>query len=428
MAKYALLNCWTDRNKGDLGIMIATIEEIRKVDIDARIIGISCFSDYDEMFHKRHIILKDYVDELYPALYGNLIFCIGQREYKNTVCKILLRLFELIRMAFVFVLPNKCARLFLTQQEISTLTAIMSCDISIAKGGSVFVEYANTLRARMALTRICNMYDLLHKFHCPYYILGQSFGPVRSKRGIRDVNRVIHNAEKVFLREFACVKEYPELALQGDNILFSNDAGFLLPSIKPSGDTGIVEGHFNVGMTLRPAGEDMMAYECEMAKVIQQLCNIYGADVHIFPQVSEDSEPDNTTALRIIKKIEKPYQSQVYHHTENLRPQEMKYQYGQMRIFIGTRLHSTIFALSAGTPAIVLVYHGTKAQGIFDAIGIPEMVVLAPITSEKVMEQVSYAVNNRDRIKNTIAEGVMKAQKDMTNAIRIIINDASKRK
>lgn len=40
--KYAILNCWTDLNKGDLGIMISTIDEIRKQDHKAEIIGISC--------------------------------------------------------------------------------------------------------------------------------------------------------------------------------------------------------------------------------------------------------------------------------------------------------------------------------------------------------------------------------------------------
>ena len=50
MGKYAMLNCWSDLNKGDLGIMLATIQEIHRQDENAEVIAISSFDQYDPMF------------------------------------------------------------------------------------------------------------------------------------------------------------------------------------------------------------------------------------------------------------------------------------------------------------------------------------------------------------------------------------------
>jgi colanic acid/amylovoran biosynthesis protein len=58
---------------------------------------------------------------------------------------------------------------------------------------------------------------------------------------------------------------------------------------------------------------------------------------------------------------------------EDLAPRELVALYGRARAVVGTRFHSVIFALAAGTPAFAVSYFGPKAQGIMDMLGMSEL-------------------------------------------------------
>lgn len=104
--KYAILNCWKDQNKGDLGIMFATIDELRKWDQQADIIGVSCFDMSDEDFVNNHILLRRKISEIYPAIFGSLFLKIGSRVFKNKFAKMVVAALELFRM-FLFLIDRK---------------------------------------------------------------------------------------------------------------------------------------------------------------------------------------------------------------------------------------------------------------------------------------------------------------------------------
>ena len=80
--------------------------------------------------------------------------------------------------------------------------------------------------------------------------------------------------------------------------------------------------------------------------------------------------------------------------------------------------------MSAGTPAIGIVYHGTETQGVFDNIGVPELIISGEVTSEKLIDRYEYMVENRDEIVSKISCGVNKAREEMTSAIKLIVQTA----
>lgn len=41
--KYSLINCYSDYNKGDLGIILTTVRFLQEIDKDADITGISTY-------------------------------------------------------------------------------------------------------------------------------------------------------------------------------------------------------------------------------------------------------------------------------------------------------------------------------------------------------------------------------------------------
>lgn len=420
MSKYGILNCWDDLNKGDLGIMIATVEEFKRRDKKCEFIGVSSFNKYDESFINGHDMLKKYVPNVYPAIFGTLGLNIFNRYRKDLISKFFAFVIENIRFFLCMLLPVKLAELTLTKTEKATLTALRTCDKVFSKGGSVFTDYGHK-RGVLALIRLCRFYKILHKFGIKYYILAQSFGPITSSVGIRVTNELIDNAQHVYLREWECARKYTGLHLKGENVSFSNDAGFLInPQMLVVNN--IDHKQLNIGMTIRCESNDEM-YLSAIEKTIGYLIEEKGAYVHIFQQVSMDSEPDNVTADIILKRLNEDILKNVIYHTEKLFPQELCYLYGEMDYFIGTRLHSTIFAMRVGTPTIAIAYHGTKTQGIFMNIGVPELVISNNISFESIRDKFEYMIQNRQKLVNLIKDGVARAREDMQSAIREIIND-----
>ncbi len=421
MAKYAMLNCWSDKNRGDLGIMLATVAELRKQDPNAEIIGISCFDFHDPMFKECHVNLKKFISSIFPAIFGVLGLHIGGEFKKSLPFKLLALLSENIRFSLMMLFPKKIAKLFLRKKERTTLDAILSCDVCFSKGGTVFTDYSSR-RGRISLKRICRLFLLLHKFGCKYYILGQSFGPVQPGKGTKLVNRVIENAEFVYIREKICVNQYPHLALTHENVGFSNDAGFLLDPMEVIPNP-IDLTFYNIGMTVRDMGTGTDSYAELIKKMIYYLVLEKKYLVHIFQQVSMPDEPDNKMAESIFEMLPQEVRMSVFYHTEEYLPQELSWLYGQMDAFIGTRLHSTIFAMRAGTPSLGLVYQGTKTQGIFENIGISELIVKGPVSYDELKDRFEYLWNNRDKLKETIEKGVSRAQQEMKLAIRQMVEE-----
>lgn len=419
MGKYAMLNCWSDLNKGDLGIMLATIQEIHRQDENAEVIAISSFDQYDPMFKASHKILQTYVTDVLPAIFGVLGFRIGGNYRKEFLFKVLALLIENIHFAILMLLPKSIARLCLNKKRRDCLDRIVSCDVCFSKGGSIFTDY-NNMRGSIALKRLCRMYILLHKFGCKYYILGQSFGPIQKGKGSNLVNKVIDNAESVYIRETECVKQYPWIHLNQEKIIFSNDAGFLLP-LQPVDPNPVDTSVTNIGLTVRGVENGNDTYIDTMKKMICYLILEKKCIVHIFQQVAMENEPDNKAAEVIINNLPKEYQDKVIYHTKNYLPQELCWLYGEMDVFIGTRLHSTIFAMCAGTPSIGIVYHGTKTQGIFENIGVPELVIKEPIDFERLKDIFEYCYRERNKLKQVIKNGVARAQGEMRMAVGTIV-------
>ena len=403
MANYALLNCWSDLNKGDLGIMLATVDEIRRQDPQARIIGVSCYNENDPQFQECHKILRQSVPDIYPAIWGVLGLYIGGRYRKEFLCKIVSGIWGELQYLLLSLFPRKFSMLFLKKNERRTLEAILSCGAVFSKGGSVFSDYG-TVRGRIALRRLCRFYGLLHRFGCKYYILGQSFGPV-GERSSRYVNAVLKNARYVFIREQVCVREYPALRLSAENVLFSNDTAFLLTPQEVTPNP-IDRGYHNVGITVREISTDADGYANAMVAFLTRLLREReDCRVHIFRQDSIH---------------------RVLYHTQEYLPQELCWLYGQMDAFIGTRLHSTIFAMRGGVPAIGIAYHGTKTQGIFENIGVPELVLQGPLSAEALWERYLYLTGHMDELRTRVAAGVERAQNEMRKTIHTIVEDAQK--
>ena len=417
--KYGIMQCWSDFNKGDLAIIESTIQGIRATDTDAAIHAISCFDFDDERFSTDHVFLKKSVDTLNPAIFGLLKLKLFGVVYSSTMAKLIAFCLLSFRIGAVWILPPKYWHSFLNSREIETLKVIESCDVLISKGGS-FLDCTSSIRDRVGLFRVLFFFLMIKKMGKRYYILGQSIGPVYGKWLRKILNRVLKDAESVFLRETICLKEYPYIVIPASKIGFSNDSAFLL---SPSKELAVVfnREELNVGITLRSIENDPESYFLVMCTAISYLVEKHNAKITIFPQVSMKTDTDARVARDIIAAQPDRIVKNIVILGGNYSPSELKRMYGEMDLFIGTRLHSTIFAIGMGVPSIGLVYQGIKAQGIFENIGIADMIVKDLRTTDEMIKKIDYVLSDLDQYSKMCLNGAELAKSQTMKAIESIV-------
>ena len=398
--KYTLINCYSDNNKGDSGIILSTVELLKEFDSNADIVGVSTYNFSDSFFHTEHEFLKSKIKVL-PSIFGELN--IGKRKgvfYKN-----IRYVFDSLRLLVFLVLPKsflKVRNFIFSKEERTTINRLESSDYVISKGGS-FICNENDIREKIALIRFIYVFLLAFKLNCKVVILCQSIGPVYGKWSKKIINYLIGKCEIVVLREKVCIDEYPYLNLNASNVVVTNDIAFYLGAKNVSPNLLRIDTEaVNIGFTIKGVSEkSSKAYLTMMADGIKHCIDKYGAIVHIFPHVTIDNDVE--VSYQVHRMLEDKYKSKVFLYNEDYNAPELKSIYSSMNYFVGTRLHSTIFAMGEFVPSICISYHGTKSAGIFANYGL-ERFAVTEYSSEILIQKLDELTINKDEIVAIIKE------------------------
>ena len=99
---------------------------------------------------------------------------------------------------------------------------------------------------------------------------------------------------------------------------------------------------------------------------------------------------------------------------------QLKAIYKSMDIFVGTRLHSTIFAVSENVPAICVTYHGTKALGVFKTLGLQEF-VMTEYDSVSLNQKIDRLVSQRKDIRDGIPHILKQRKLELMKILKAIM-------
>lgn len=390
--KYCLTGCYTDYNRGDLGIIISTIKYIKNNDPNAEIIGVSDYNYSDPLFHTEHSELKEYIT-VYPSIFGELN--IGNN--KTILAKILRFLWDTFRLLLLILFPfDFIKRVLLSQHEFMTLKQIKTSNFIVSKGGS-FICNSKNIREKLALFRYLYQFFFIISMKKKMIILFQSIGPIHGFFSRVYVNILLRKCYRVVIRENIC-KELYRYIKYPNNLIISNDIAFIMPMDKKELNI-INEENFNIGITIKYVS-NAESYTKMMKSIIEySLNNFSNSRIYLFTQVPFDNDMEAT--WEIFKMIEDKYKNKIFLLTEKYTPTNLKYLYSKMDMFIGTRLHSTIFSLGANVPSIAIAYHGTKAQGIFNNMGLNKY-VMEDYDTEKLINLTQDLYENHKEIKNKI--------------------------
>lgn len=390
--RVVVTNLGSDRNKGDSAILSCLLGNLCRHTPGVDISLISSFGWDDrrlesEYFHTRSVLQPGHrilgsVFPIVPLERSAPGSDAGHPRARGGLPEAVLYTVRAALAALRFPLPG---RLF-TPAERQTLEAFRRADLVISNGGG-FVFGERGLRATVRLFRVLFPCLLARAYGVPFVLYGQSFGPFAGRFQARLARRALDAAAAVLAREEVSCRVLREIGVKSPVRAVPDLAFGLAPA--PAREAlsflrglGLEDGQVLAGMTVRNwrfqtrdracRAHRLETYVASMAAAIEAVHEESGAHWVLWPQCTGFTpyEDDRLLSEKVREACRNPQAVTVV--KEEMSPALLKACYGQMELFVATRFHSAIFALTGFVPTLAVGYWGPKATGIMGGFGLEE--------------------------------------------------------
>lgn len=266
-------------------------------------------------------------------------------------------------------------------------------------------------------------------------VFANGIGPISYPSNKKIAAKVVKNADYLSVRDSYSADELERLGVDRDSIRVTADPAFL---IKPSldarveeilNDCGIEEGAGLFALSLRPMSlsskrkNNILTFEDEViVKEGVRICTICAEKYGLIPLIIPMQETHDTSICREI--CEKSNCGAVMYIPEG--DHELIGIIARARFVIGMRLHSIIYASSAGVPVIGLSYD-PKVKSVMHELGQDFIVDLErenPLFADRAACFVDEIEKNHSKIaeelKNRAAEMRDRAEEDIKQVCELI--------
>lgn len=227
----------------------------------------------------------------------------------------------------------------------------------------------------------------------PLYLFAQSIGPFTLAWQYPLIRWVLSRARLIAVRETISLQQLHAIGLKHPACQVVPDLAFLLarPSTANTQAAALawlasagVQPEANrplLGVTVvnwgaqYPHFTQQADYERALATALSFFLERYGGQVVLFPQVhhAQAGSDDRVPSQRVAEQLQAWGKQVVLITTPQPYP-VLKAAYGYMDLFLGTRMHSNIFALTEGVPVLAIAYQ-PKTLGIAQMVGIERWVI-----------------------------------------------------
>jgi colanic acid/amylovoran biosynthesis protein len=285
----------------------------------------------------------------------------------------------------------------------------------------------------------------------PLYMMPQTIGPLTRRRERWLLGAILKQMRFVSLRDKPSLLTVTALGVAADRCHVLPDSAFLFcgsgdlgpfaallagpsqesrdaPDVQSSGGEAFPRPYIGVtvidwaAMNRRFTRQGI--YERAVAAALSSFLARHGGTVFIFPQVTGPShaEDDRISAARIAGMLAM-HQSQVVQVNSVWSPGQLKAAYGQMDLFLGTRLHSNIFALTAGTLVLAIAYQ-YKTHGMLEMLGLSDWVIdIEDVDERQLTERLELLWQRRSEVRTLIQQRLPALQQEARNAVAWIAAD-----
>lgn len=336
-----------------------------------------------------------------------------------------------------FRLLGRCCFLGMTQQQRDTVRAYFDADLVISKpGGFIYTS------GGIGLPFLLTIYTIAVALWCgkPHYMLPQSIGPIRRGWQRRLTRWVLNRSRLTMIREPVSTREMADVGVRRERWVEVADMAFAFPpASKDEAQAWLARhgvtpdpAHPCVGVTAinwqaqNGAFNLQARYEDALCAALARFASAHAARLIFFPQTIGPTieQDDRVVARRLAARMAGA--SDVTVIEEQAPPDVMKAAFGQMDLFVGTRMHSNIFALCGGVPVVAIGYLH-KTQGVMSMLNLQRFVVdINDLDAAHLLERLEEAWGERAQLRRDILSSVSDLAVSAQRAVDLIVQDLSR--
>ncbi|MGB9898652.1 polysaccharide pyruvyl transferase family protein, partial [Thermanaerothrix sp.] len=283
----------------------------------------------------------------------------------------------LLGCLFAFIFKIKVFRRLVSQPWKKLFETYETCDMVVAVPGNQFYSMG---RFGWPFPVTIMSVALAHLFNKPLYVLPQSIGPFRRWWEKALIRWAYSRAEHVFLRDQISLEVARSIGLPMDKVSYAPDPAFgLTPAPREQACELLISFDWNpnipsLGVTvIAPMGKSLSPklvenYYLVLSEALPRFALEHNLQIVFFTQVTGPTtlEDDRIPTLSLYQKVRS--QVNAYFVDGAYPPSLLKACYGEMDLFLASRLHSGIFSMSMGVPTIFIGYL-LKTKGVLKTLG-----------------------------------------------------------
>lgn len=367
--RIGIVNIWHDDNRGDSAIALATYRLLEEVFPHA-VIEFWSLSDHSRLPQAHRVLTSQINDiQVHPA------FLPAHQGRSGTWRYGLTTVIGVVRAVIGLLWPP------LNPHPVRALTEL---DLMVASGGH-YLHSQPGLRWAIRTFRLLHPLLVAGRAGVPYALVGHSLGPFDGRFSRWLTARVLSGAVALQAREEPSAHAAVELGVPQAQITIVPDSAFATIVDGDGLDArlarhGLTPGRFWVVTVRRsPRGTEderrasTQRFLGELARFIRTSLGSGRIDrIALVPHVVGPTaiEDDRDPTLALAASLADC--DGVVTIDEDFSPGSIAALYGAAELVIGTRFHSVILSLVAGTPAYAISYFGPKAAGIMTMAGMSD--------------------------------------------------------
>lgn len=413
--KILITNNFCSSNRGDAAILEGFIFSLRQAIGECHLVVSSFFPEVARHFHR-----CETVPPLFPTVSPG----------KGHALRYAVQMVQVLTWAFLHRKGWKFWRL-LPQASREAAKAYVKADLIVSVGGSYLIEnYQPGLWGRLFEYLIAK---ILGK---PVVLSAHSIGPFPSFLPRRVVGWVLNQVDLITTRDNESLSVLRYLGVHRPIIRRVADTAFAL-----GGRDGTISASSLLEREALPSKDrpwisvsvrrwffyghgvcsNHEAYVRQMARLCDRLVEALGAEILFFSTCTSFGgygNDDRAVAWEVQELMQHSDRTHILMGEYTVR--EMIQIWGAMDLHIGTRMHSNIFAMLAGTPCVGIAYE-FKTQDLFDEVGLGNYVCrIEDFSADRVFPKVQEAWHLRPSLQAKVQQFRRVTQKAIQENIRYI--------
>jgi len=341
------INAYSAKNRGDYAIVLSMHDYIKNIFPNANIEIMSSYHNENKEIYENDNLKS--IDTIWNI--QNKSFTKKYLEGITLFCKVL------------FTPSSK------------QFNKITNADLIISVGGGYLYSSSKGPLGIGFLNMLFHIW-ISKKFQKKVIGFPQSIGPINFKLDRIILKKVLKRIDLLISRE-EITTNYLIDNLHLGNVLEYPDIAFLLNGNNKAYPLKMNENEINIGITVldwlfSDKSSNQNDLDDYIKKIKSSFSNInknYSIKVHIFVQVDVSENDSDYGISKLLHQNLQEYdiKTDIIRFPKASNIKSIISTYGKMDIFIGSRMHSTIFALNANVPTIALAYQ-PKTTGTFSKI------------------------------------------------------------